>query len=66
LYGGEGNDVLWAGAGGDVQFGGQGSDVLHALANDDQRDVMDCAPGLDVAAPNGASIAYAPRVCAPS
>jgi hypothetical protein len=49
IYGGEGNDVTWAGGGADVQFGGQGSDVLHALANDNTRDVMDCGPGLDVA-----------------
>ena len=49
LYGGEGNDVMWAGGGADVQFGGQGNDVLHALANDNLRDVMDCGAGLDVA-----------------
>ena len=41
--------MTWAGGGADVQFGGQGSDVLHALANDNTRDVMDCGPGLDVA-----------------
>jgi Ca2+-binding RTX toxin-like protein len=49
LYAGEGNDVTWAGGGADVQFGGPGNDVLHALANDNTRDVMDCGAGLDVA-----------------
>jgi len=49
IYGGAGNDVLWPGAGADVQFGGPGDDVLHALANDNQRDVLDCGPGYDVA-----------------
>lgn len=49
LYGGPGNDVMWPGAGADVQYGGEGNDVLHALANDNQRDVLDCGPGYDVA-----------------
>jgi Ca2+-binding RTX toxin-like protein len=49
LYGGEGNDVMWAGAGADVQYGGPGNDVLHALANDNQPDVLDCGTGFDVA-----------------
>jgi Ca2+-binding RTX toxin-like protein len=49
IYGGAGDDVIWAGAGGDVQYGGTGNDVLHALANDNQRDVLDCGPGYDVA-----------------
>ena len=49
LYGGPGDDVLWAGAGADVQYGGDGNDVLHALANDNQRDVLDCGRGYDVA-----------------
>lgn len=49
LYAGEGNDVAWAGGGADVQFGGPDSDVLHALANDNTRDVMDCGAGVDVA-----------------
>ena len=48
-FGGHGNDVLWVGAGADVQYGGQGNDVLHALANDNQRDVLACGPGYDVA-----------------
>src|SRR5947208_10702529 len=49
VYGGDGNDVIWVGAGADVQYGGPGNDVLHALANDNERDVLDCGPGLDVA-----------------
>jgi len=49
VYGGPGNDVLWVGAGADVQYGGPGNDVLHALANDNQPDVVDCGPGYDVA-----------------
>lgn len=49
IYGGPGDDVLWPGAGADVQYGGQGNDVLHALANDNQRDILDCGPGFDVA-----------------
>ncbi len=40
---------MWPGAGVDVQYGGQGNDVLHALANDNQRDIIDCGPGYDVA-----------------
>jgi len=49
LYGGDGNDVLWAGAGADVQYGGRGNDILHALANDNQPDILNCGPGYDVA-----------------
>ena len=49
VYGGDGNDVIWVGAGADVQYGGPGNDVLHALANDNERDVLDCGPGFDVA-----------------
>jgi RTX calcium-binding nonapeptide repeat (4 copies) len=49
LYGGDGNDVLWVGAGTDVQYGGRGNDILHALANDNQRDILACGPGYDVA-----------------
>jgi Ca2+-binding RTX toxin-like protein len=49
LYGGHGNDVMWPGAGVDVQYGGQGNDVLHALANDNQADILDCGPGFDTA-----------------
>ena len=49
LYGQSGNDVIWAGAGADVQYGGGGNDVLHALANDNQPDVLNCGPGYDVA-----------------
>lgn len=49
IYGGRGDDVIWPGAGADVQYGGEGNDVLHALANDNQPDVLDCGPGYDVA-----------------
>ena len=49
VYGGPGNDVLWVGAGADVQYGGQGNDILHALANDNRPDILDCGPGYDVA-----------------
>jgi hypothetical protein len=49
LYGGAGSDVMWPGAGADVQYGGDGNDVLHALANDNQPDILDCGPGYDVA-----------------
>lgn len=49
LYGQSGNDAIWAGGGADVQYGGSGNDVLHALANDNQPDVLDCGPGFDVA-----------------
>lgn len=49
LYGGDGNDVLWVGAGADVQYGGNGNDILHALANDNQPDILNCGPGYDVA-----------------
>ena len=49
VRGGPGNDVTWAGAGADVQYGGQGNDILHALANDNQPDILDCGPGFDVA-----------------
>ena len=40
---------MWAGGGADRQFGGPGDDVLHALADDDQVDGLDCGPGQDVA-----------------
>ena len=49
LYGGMGNDVTWPGAGADVQYAGDGNDVLHALANDNQPDILNCGPGYDVA-----------------
>jgi hypothetical protein len=49
LYGGAGSDVMWPGAGADVQYGGEGNDILHALANDNQPDILDCGPGYDVA-----------------
>jgi Ca2+-binding RTX toxin-like protein len=52
LNGGDGNDRMWPGSGEDTQFGGDGNDVLHALANDNQRDVLDCGAGRDVAVIN--------------
>jgi Ca2+-binding RTX toxin-like protein len=40
---------MWPGSGQDVQYGGDGDDRLHALANDNQRDILDCGAGNDVA-----------------
>jgi Ca2+-binding RTX toxin-like protein len=37
------------GAGADVQYGGPGNDILHALANDNEADILDCGTGFDVA-----------------
>jgi Ca2+-binding RTX toxin-like protein len=48
-HGGGGPDSMWAGRGADRQFGGPGDDVLHALADDDQMDGLDCGSGQDVA-----------------
>ena len=48
-YGGDGNDVMWVGRGADAEFGGPGNDVLHALADDNQLDIVDCGAGHDVA-----------------
>jgi hypothetical protein len=48
-YGGDGNDSLWGGQGADQLFGGAGDDVLHALANDNQFDMVNCGPGDDLA-----------------
>ena len=48
-YGNEGGDSLWGGQGADQLFGGAGNDLLHALADDNQRDVVDCGPGKDKA-----------------
>ena len=53
-YGGDGNDVMWVGRGADAEYGGPGDDVLHALADDDQLDIVDCGPGHDVAWLNAA------------
>jgi Ca2+-binding RTX toxin-like protein len=52
VRGGDGNDRLWAGSGEDTVYGGDGDDVLHALANDNQADVLDCGAGKDVAVIN--------------
>ena len=48
-YGGRGDDTMWVGRGRDAEFGGPGTDVLHALADDDQLDIVDCGSGNDVA-----------------
>jgi Ca2+-binding RTX toxin-like protein len=48
-YGGAGDDTMWVGRGRDAEFGGPGNDVLHALADDNQFDVVDCGSGNDVA-----------------
>jgi Ca2+-binding RTX toxin-like protein len=48
-YGGAGNDVMWVGRGVDAEYGGPGNDVLHALADDNRLDIVDCGPGHDVA-----------------
>jgi Ca2+-binding RTX toxin-like protein len=44
---GPGNDVTWAGQGADLTLGGAGDDQLHALADDNNRDRIDCGPGDD-------------------
>jgi Ca2+-binding RTX toxin-like protein len=48
-YGGGGDDSMWVGRGADAEYGGPGNDVLHALADDDRLDIVDCGPGHDVA-----------------
>jgi Ca2+-binding RTX toxin-like protein len=48
VQGGDGNDRIWPGWGADVENGGAGDDVLHALANDDKVDRIDCGDGNDV------------------
>ena len=54
VYGGGGNDVIRTGAGEDFIFPGPGRDVVdagrgpdHVIANDGERDVIDCGPGDD-------------------
>ena len=54
VYGGGGNDVIRTGAGEDFIFPGSGRDVVdagrgpdHVIANDGERDVIDCGPGDD-------------------
>jgi Ca2+-binding RTX toxin-like protein len=54
LVGGLGNDSLWNGYGRDYASGGPGDDVLHALADDNQLDTLDCGPGTDTAYLNAA------------
>jgi Ca2+-binding RTX toxin-like protein len=54
VYGGGGNDVIRTGAGEDFIFPGPGLDTVaagrgpdHVIANDGERDVIDCGPGDD-------------------
>jgi len=53
-YGGEGNDAMWVGRGADAEYGGPGDDVLHALADDNQLDIIDWGAGHDIAWLNAA------------
>jgi Ca2+-binding RTX toxin-like protein len=46
--GGDGNDRLWVGRGADTENGGLGDDRLHALANDDMTDTINCGEGRDI------------------
>ena len=53
LTGADGDDHMWPGSGQDAQYGGEGNDRLHALADDNQPDLLDCGPGdQDVAVIN--------------
>lgn len=54
VYGGGGNDVIRTGAGEDFVFPGSGRDIVdagrgpdHVIANDGERDAVDCGPGDD-------------------
>jgi Ca2+-binding RTX toxin-like protein len=56
VWGGGGNDVIRTGAGEDTIYPGPGRDVVdagrgpdHVIANDGERDVIDCGPGDDEA-----------------
>ncbi len=53
VRGGTGDDRLWAGPGNDRVFGGPGDDILHALAADDDPDLLDCGAGHDTAKVRG-------------
>jgi Ca2+-binding RTX toxin-like protein len=46
--GGAGNDRIWVGHGADFENGGDGNDRMHALADDNLVDTVDCGPGKDV------------------
>ena len=48
VHGDAGNDTLTGGDGADRLFGGGGNDHLKAV--DDERDLVDCGPGIDTAA----------------
>jgi Ca2+-binding RTX toxin-like protein len=45
LDGGAGPDWLWGGWGADDLFGGEGNDRLHAAADDNAADTLDCGDG---------------------
>ena len=47
VEGGPGNDIIWVGRGADREFGGPGDDSMHALANDNRVDFIDCGEGND-------------------
>jgi len=54
VYGGGGGDLIRTGAGDDTIFPGPGRDTVyagtrddHIIANDGQRDIIDCGPGDD-------------------
>ena len=49
VNGDAGNDTLFGGAGIDTVNGGDGNDRLHALAPDNQPDVLNCGAGQDAA-----------------
>jgi len=53
-YGGEGDDSMWVGRGADAEYGGSGNDELHALADDNRLDIVNCGPGHDIAWLNAA------------
>jgi len=48
IDGGDGNDRIWVGRGTDTENGGPGDDRMHALADDDMVDTINCGPGRDV------------------
>ena len=49
VYGNDGPDSIFGGWGADRAFGGSGDDELHALAADNDPDLLNCGPGDDKA-----------------